>query len=62
MASAKPILKKTYLRTEVDLKSRGLLNNSGRLGRTQSHDNLPTPEAVAKINAVSTSMTYKEVE
>jgi hypothetical protein len=55
-------IEKTYLRTEVDLKSRGLLGNSHGPGRTQSHDNLPTPDAVARINATSSTLAYKEVK
>ena len=66
---SKANIEKTYLRTEIDLKSRGLLNNSsgpepraaGRPMRTLSNDNLPSPESVGKINAISTSLTYKEV-
>ena len=64
---SKANIEKTYLRTEVDLKSRGLLNQgpepraSGRPLRSNSHNNLPSPESIAKINAASASLTYKEV-
>ena len=56
-------LEKTFLRTEVEMKANGLLNtNRTAPGRSQSQDNLPTPDAVNRITAQSTNLTYKEVK
>ena len=54
-------LEKTFLRAEVNMKANGLLSTNSRPGRTQSQDNLPTPDAVNRITAQSTNLTYKEV-
>ena len=65
---SKTNIEKTYLRAEVNIKSRGILNNSGPEPRAAggpvrsvSNDRLPSSESVAKITAISTSLTYKEV-
>ena len=56
-------LEKTFLRTEVEMKANGLLNTTRTApGRSQSSDNLPTPDAVNRITAQSTNLTYKEVK
>jgi len=64
---SKTNIEKTYLRAEVNIKSRGILNNSGPEPRAAggpvrsvSNDRLPSSESVAKITAISTSLTYKE--
>ena len=54
-------LQKTFLRTEVQLKATGHLNTNRVIGRTMSHDNLPTPEAMDGITAKSSNLTYKTV-
>ena len=56
-------IEKTYLRTEIDLKARGVLPamNSNPGGRRSSGDNLPTTDAMHRINAVSETLTYKDV-
>ena len=55
-------LEKTFLRAEVNMKADGLLStNRPTPGRSQSQDNLPTPDAVNRITAQSTNLTYKEV-
>lgn len=65
---SKTNIEKTYLRAEVNIKSRGILNNSGPEPRAAggpvrsvSNDRLPSSESVAKITAISTSLTYKEL-
>ena len=56
-------LEKTFLRTEVEMKANGLLNSTRAApGRRHSSDNLPTPDAVNRITAQSTNLTYKEVK
>ena len=61
---SKTNIEKTYLRAEVNIKSRGILNNSGPEPRAAggpvrsvSNDRLPSSESVAKITAISTSLT-----
>ena len=65
---SKTNIEKTYLRVEVNIKSRGILNNScpepraaGGPVRSLSNDRLPSSDSVAKITAMSSSLTYKEV-
>ena len=66
---SKTNIEKTYLRAEVNIKSRGILNNScpepraagGGPVRSLSNDRLPSSDSVAKITAISSSLTYKEV-
>ena len=55
-------LHKSYIRTQVQMKTDGRLNAFNRNGgRSLSQDNLPSPQAVGNITAASTTLTYKAV-
>ena len=55
-------LHKSYIRTQVQMKTDGLLNAFNKNGgRSLSQDNLPSPQAVGNITAASTTLTYKAV-
>lgn len=53
-------IQKLSLKIEIDLKAKGFTaKNTQR--RSQSSDNLPSPKAVQAIQAVSETLTYKQV-
>jgi len=53
-------LHKTYIQTQVQMKTDGRLNAFNRNGgRSLSNDNLPSPQVVDNITATSTTLTYK---
>ena len=55
-------LHKTYIQTQVQMKTDGRLNAFNRNGgRSLSNDNLPSPQVVDNITANSTTLTYKAV-
>ena len=55
-------LHKTYIQTQVQMKTDGRLNAFNRNGgRSLSNDNLPSPQVVDNITATSTTLTYKTV-
>ena len=55
-------LHKTYIQTQVQMKTDGRLNAFNRNGgRSLSNDNLPSPQVVDNITATSTTLTYKAV-
>ena len=55
-------LHKTYIQTQVQMKTDGRLNAFNRNGgRSMSNDNLPSPQVVDNITATSTTLTYKTV-
>ena len=55
-------LHKTYIQTQVQMKTDGRLNAFNRNeGRSLSNDNLPSPQIVDNITATSTTLTYKAV-
>ena len=55
-------LHKCYIRTQVQMKTDGLLNAFNKNGgRSLSQDNLPTPQVVDNITANSATLTYKAV-
>ncbi|KAL0274112.1 UNVERIFIED_CONTAM: hypothetical protein PYX00_006616 [Menopon gallinae] len=54
-------ISKVFLRTEMLLKSRNVLNGSRQLSRSRSSDNLPTSQSQVNIQMMSHTLTIREL-
>lgn len=54
-------IQKISLKVEIDLKAKGFTAKNTPT-RSKSSDNLPSPKAVQAIQAVSETLTYKQVQ